>query len=327
MEEIIKNIYRIGVPLTGNPLKEVNCYFIKGIERDLLIDTGFRRDECYEILKAGLDEIGWDPDHLDVVLTHLHSDHSGLAADICGENSRIYINERDYELLVSVLNEENRKIMHDRFVTEGFEDAMVNRIQDTNPARKAALLKVDDRFTCIWDGVKFYVGDYVIRAISVPGHSPGNMMFWIESEQLMFTGDHILFDISPNITAYAEMKDALGDYLNSLEKAKKYPVKIALPGHRKSGDYHERIEALLVHHERRLKEAEDVVRQCPGMSAYEITGYMKWKIRAKNWEDFPETQRWYAVGECLSHLDHLRLTNRIMRKNVDGTWRYYIKEN
>lgn len=326
MEEIIKNIYRIGVPLTGNPLKEVNCYFIKGHERDLLIDTGFRRDECYEVLTKGLDEIGWDPERLDVAFTHLHSDHSGLAADITGENSQIFISDTDFDMLKSVLNGDNRKAMYDRFITEGFEPEMVVRIQNTNPAAKATLLRVDERFTCIWDGRKYYVGDYVIQAISVPGHSPGNMMYWIESEKLMFTGDHVLFDITPNITAYAMMKDALGDYLASLEKAAKYPVKIALPGHRKSGDYHARIEALLEHHKRRLNEAEDIVRQFPGMSAYEITGYMKWKIHAKNWDDFPETQRWYAVGECLSHLDHLRFNHRIIRKKVDGTWRYWVNK-
>lgn len=48
MEQIRDNIFRIGVPLRGNPLKEVNSYLIRGRERDLLIDTGFRRQECLE---------------------------------------------------------------------------------------------------------------------------------------------------------------------------------------------------------------------------------------------------------------------------------------
>lgn len=30
IEEVAKNIYRIGVVLPGNPLKELNSYFIRG---------------------------------------------------------------------------------------------------------------------------------------------------------------------------------------------------------------------------------------------------------------------------------------------------------
>ena len=75
-EKITDQIYRIGIPLPGNPLKELNSYFIRGEESDLLIDTGFRKEECRAALKAGLEELGADIERLDVLLTHLHSDHA-----------------------------------------------------------------------------------------------------------------------------------------------------------------------------------------------------------------------------------------------------------
>ena len=60
------------------------------------------------------------------------------------------------------------------------------------------------------------------------------------------------------------------------------------------------------------------------MTAYEIAGRMKWKIRARNWEEFPVTQKWFAVGEAMSHLDYLRTRGRIRRqKDADGFLRYY----
>ncbi len=43
IEELYPGIFRIGVVLPGNPLRELNSYFIRGEESDLLIDTGFRR--------------------------------------------------------------------------------------------------------------------------------------------------------------------------------------------------------------------------------------------------------------------------------------------
>ena len=96
-EEICKNIYRIPVRLTGNPLKELNSYLIKDPDRSLLIDTGFRRSECREDLLAGLAELGVYLEDIDIFLTHLHSDHSGLAAELIAPGGKVYIGEIDGE--------------------------------------------------------------------------------------------------------------------------------------------------------------------------------------------------------------------------------------
>ena len=57
-EEIVSGIYRIPVPLVGNPLKELNAYLLKGEDGNLLIDTGFRQPGCREALFSGLRELG-----------------------------------------------------------------------------------------------------------------------------------------------------------------------------------------------------------------------------------------------------------------------------
>ena len=41
-ERISEGLYRIPVPLPGNPLRELNSYLLTGGERAVLIDTGFR---------------------------------------------------------------------------------------------------------------------------------------------------------------------------------------------------------------------------------------------------------------------------------------------
>lgn len=40
IEEVLPGIYRIPVPLKGNPLKELNSYLIRG-DKNLLVDTAF----------------------------------------------------------------------------------------------------------------------------------------------------------------------------------------------------------------------------------------------------------------------------------------------
>ena len=99
-EEIRKNLYRVPVPLPGNPLKELNSYVIKGSDRTLVVDTGFRQEPCRRALFAGLRELGVHPEETDVLLTHLHSDHSGLSAEVAaGEGRHIYVGDVDRRLL------------------------------------------------------------------------------------------------------------------------------------------------------------------------------------------------------------------------------------
>lgn len=98
--QIEGNIYSIFVPLPDNPLRNLNAYLIKDDKRSLLIDTGFRRDECRDALLGGLAELGVSMENTDICLTHLHSDHTGLAPEIAGPNSKIFMSREDSRRLV-----------------------------------------------------------------------------------------------------------------------------------------------------------------------------------------------------------------------------------
>ena len=90
-EEILKNLYWIQIPLPKSPLKILNCYVIKGEKRDLIIDTGFNHPECKEALLNGLAELKINMDNTDILLTHLHSDHTGLVPEIAVEGTRAFL--------------------------------------------------------------------------------------------------------------------------------------------------------------------------------------------------------------------------------------------
>ncbi len=323
IEEVAKNIYRIGVPLPKNPLKELNSYFIRGDESDMLIDTGFRCDECREALEQGLRELGSDASRRDVLLTHIHSDHSGMADLFAGPGRKIYMSDIDLEYMKIFLEGETERLRKDRFASEGFTREMLDIIYANNPAVKMALKQLSDAFVGFKNGDTLTVGEYTLKALVVPGHTPGNCMFWAEKQGIMFSGDHILFDITPNITEWARVEDSLGDYLESLERVKRYDVRLTLPGHRKTGDYSKRIDELISHHRVRIAEALGIVERFPGMSAYDIAGKMTWKIKADCWEDFPIVQKRFAVGECISHLDYLIKRDKVRKAFSEGCWRYY----
>ena len=77
--EVMKDIFRLEVPLPKSPLKALNSYLIRGKDRSLLIDTGFNRPECGEALRKELEALNVRMEETDIYLTHLHSDHTGLA--------------------------------------------------------------------------------------------------------------------------------------------------------------------------------------------------------------------------------------------------------
>ena len=322
-QEIIPNLYRLPVPLPGNPLKELNAYLIRGKDRCLLVDTGFRQEACRQALFTQLKQFGLGPGDVDVLLTHCHSDHSGLAPEAAGERGVIYVSATDRRAL-DVTGEERARRWEGltaRFAAEGFPPEMLAHMETTNPAR-SMVPEEGGHYESLADGQVLEAGGFTLRALLMPGHTPGQMCFWLEKEGLMLLGDHVLFDITPNITAWPDMSDALGAYLDSLDRIRAYAPVRALPGHRGPGDLAERVDQLKEHHRRRLEEALKAVREHPGAGAYELAGHMTWKIRARNWAEFPVAQKWFAVGECMSHLDRLIVEGRITRRVEGGRNRY-----
>ena len=52
---------------------------------------------------------------------------------------------------------------------------------------------------------------------------------------------------------------------------------------------------------------------------------MQWDIKAKDWNDFPASQKWFAVGEAAAHLKHLVKLGKIKEEVIDGVGYYSIK--
>ncbi|MBI5116169.1 MBL fold metallo-hydrolase, partial [Candidatus Poribacteria bacterium] len=97
VEEIAANLYRLEIPLPGNPLKSINSYVIKGSARNLIVDTGMNRKVCMEVMREGLGKLAVDLSATDFFVTHLHADHFGLVAELATDTSKVYFNKPDAE--------------------------------------------------------------------------------------------------------------------------------------------------------------------------------------------------------------------------------------
>jgi glyoxylase-like metal-dependent hydrolase (beta-lactamase superfamily II) len=309
VNEIAKRLYRIVIPLPNSPLKDLNSYIIKGDDRNLIIDTGFNRSVCYEAMRKGLNELEIDLTRTDFMLTHMHADHTGLVTRLATGGSRIYFSRIDSQ----VFDENNGwQSLIDFAEINGFPADKLQKALASHPGFKYSPEK-KPVFTLIDDGDVIECGGYHLLCIATPGHTKGHICLYERDKKIFFTGDHILFDITPHIESWAYTTNSLADYMASLDKVYSLLVDLVLPGHRNfQGDLKSRIDELKIHHRERADEVMDILGKRE-MNAYNIAAGMNWDIDCESWEDFPVAQKWFATGEAIAHLRYLESEGRIIR--------------
>ncbi len=201
----------------------VNVYLIKR-EPITLIDTGPLTDDAWEALRAGLAREGLEiADVRRVLLTHGHQDHFGLArriADLSG--ARLLGGRLDRE---QFRMRRNSKLLLDSLARAdfGLGPRFLMMLAVSHVDHFAAPLAEWDELS----GGETLPGDrWSVVVRSTPGHTPGCLTFDIPEAGLLFTGDTVLRDITPNaivdedperpgeafrsVTRYFETLEAIG---------------------------------------------------------------------------------------------------------------------
>jgi hypothetical protein len=102
--------------------------------------------------------------------------------------------------------------------------------------------------------------------------------------------------------------------LASLDKVYELDIELVLPGHRSIfRNCKERILELKDHHQKRLEEIISILRKGK-KNAFQVASQMSWDITYDSWDLFPMTQKWFAIGEAISHLKYLEEKKRIKRE-------------
>jgi glyoxylase-like metal-dependent hydrolase (beta-lactamase superfamily II) len=300
-EEVLENLYRIEVPLPDNPLKSLNAYVIKGGARTLVIDTGLNRPECIEAVTTGLSSLDVGLPTTDVFVTHFHADHLGLAFLLYEQGATIYLNQPDAERILGFFDRTQLEL---RARMNGFPEGEVRTAIDNHPAFRYGV-RQDVPFHSLQDGDSLVLGSYHFSCLQTPGHSFGHQCLYDARQRLLISGDHILGDITPNIQCWHDGWNPLESYLANLDRVSALDVNLVLPGHRSIfSDFHGRIEELVAHHHARNLEVLSILNGS-SMTAYEVASRMTWDIVCDSWEEFPISQKWFAVGEGLAHLVYL----------------------
>lgn len=319
-------VFRIPLPLPGDGLRAVNVYVIEHGDSVTLIDAGWAVAQTTQALARGLAELGRGfTDVSRVLVTHVHRDHYSYAVEI----------RRRWGTHIALGSGEADTLRALRQQAQGRQaDGLSLRLRAAGASALAGIIgraprRVGD--LDYWDPPDEWIEgrqqialkDRTLESVPTPGHTRGHVVFTDEAAGGMFTGDHLLPRITPSIGfEAAPAASPLADYLRSLAVVKRLPDMQLLPAHGPpTASTHERADALLAHHERRLEDSATAVA-AGAATGLEVARRLAWTRRERHLEDLDPYNQMLAVLETVAHLSVLVAQGRIRHRVSDGVGEY-----
>ncbi|MFA4885726.1 MAG: MBL fold metallo-hydrolase [Desulfotomaculaceae bacterium] len=311
-------IHSISVP-TPYLVGPTNAYIIKN-QPYTLVDPGPETEDAKKSLLEGLASLGVAlKDISRVVITHSHSDHSGLVRWI-GEQAgaEIYVHNLEVRKL-----QKEYIYYHERlpfFREAGMPENVMNEIfADKDPVVKPVL--PESGVVVLHGGEELAFTGGLTRVLHLPGHTSGHICLFEPESSTLLAGDFILKHITPNPVMEADRDDfskrspALRQYLESLKKAEKMKIGLILPGHGKTIDNsRETMVNAQSHHARRLEAFLAILSGGP-LNAYQLMREIYPRIRG--------FQIYLGISEIFAHLDYLLEVGRAVREEHGGVPIYH----
>lgn len=306
-------------PRVTKGLPYVLPYLIRHGGDTMLVDCGWNTDAAHAALEEGMREHGAHPSEItQLVITHVHPDHYGMSGRLKQESScEVVMHEREADFIAS-------RYFAPRGLTDEMEQYMAQhgvpalRAPEMSRGSMSMLDKVQpaaaDRK--LHGGETLRAGDFEFEVVWTPGHAPGHICLYEPNRKLLFSGDHILPTITPNVSMHAQTSgDPLGDYMRSLEVVAELDVEHVLPAHEFDiRELKRRVAEIRDHHRERLDEMLACVDA--GATAWDVAGRVRWATGTL--DEFEPFMQRAAVGETLSHLEHLFEQGRLSKVKREG---------
>jgi len=320
IHEVLDKIYKIELPIPF-PLATMNVYFIDDSPRTL-VDVGIKTEASFETLKKGLETIGVGLNSIErILVTHGHIDHYGQAKRVSSlSGAPIYVHPKEYGRIRSIIH--SLGFIKSILLRNGAPEALVNEAIRYMESAQIMADPLDEAFF-LNDGDSILFKSMAWKTILCPGHSPGMLCFYWPEKKILFTGDHLLKEITPNpvLTVNGSKPPfrypSLKEYLTSLEKIEKMDISLLLPAHGEEVyDVKGLIQKIFSHHKERMDRVlfslsqgertpfEIAMDLFPGVSPFEV---------------------FLGISEAVGHLDILK-EKGIVKVNEKEGKDYYSLE-
>jgi glyoxylase-like metal-dependent hydrolase (beta-lactamase superfamily II) len=320
-------IHRIPVPVpfpqAGGP---VNVYLLEEADGGLLMwDSGLGSPEAEAALEEGFQRLGRRFGEVRrILVSHGHVDHYG-AARFVQERHGGRVPVRAHPADVPKIAESgwrwrDRAPLYaahlarlgtppealERIAREGEKGfRLARRVPEVEPLEEGAVVETRH---------------LTLRALHMPGHTPGLVCLHAPEQRLLLSADHLLEKISPNPLIELGPNGEEGwfrplvAYLASLARTRALELDLVLPGHGAPFAGHRAvIDALVAFYVRRQARIRELLDRGP-LTAYEISRAL-----------FPSSRpgdAFLTVSETIANLEAMEADGTARRELVDGVWRF-----
>jgi len=323
IDEVLRGIYKIQVPLPIPVVGSMNCYVLKDRKRSLVVDPGMAHEMCYRAVTTGLGEIGIDLEETDFLITHHHVDHFPLVARIMKKGSKIYGNSIEAQIIEKIASGAILPILSRFLHSMGFPEENPERVLSELLGEEYRALNPWP-FHFIENGSHIIKGSRSFRCILTPGHSPGHTCLYQSDSKLLIAGDVF----SPVLFFFTDTDNPLRSHFASFTNLNLIGASTILPGHGDIlTDIKQTTERLVTHHKERNSE---IVRALSdrSMDAYEVANRLAVGTQGSgNWNNLPAILKFIATRDCFAHLVHLEADDWVRKNSHAGRMVYSLTES
>lgn len=297
---------------TPFPMGPTNTYLIKK-DPLTLIDCGIKTEEGMQALTEQLKDMNLKVEDIrQVIITHGHIDHFGLAAKIQRvSGASVFIHEKEIKKIKERPSHIERVVK--LLAYNGLTEELCKE-QFEYCRQEFKYIEPPEEITGIKGGHTFSFDDFDLECLSTPGHAFGHICFYEKKDGLLFSGDTILDRITPNPLIEPLTEQPLGreksliQYIDSINRLRKLRITRIFPGHGEQiTDADRRFQELDIHHRKRKKRVSITAAGLKVFNAFELV--------AEFFRNLKEPlDVILCMSEILGYLDLLEADGKVIRE-------------
>jgi len=325
-KEVAPGVLWVRMPLPF-ALRWINLWLIEDGDGWTVVDTGVATEESRNHWRTifASPALRGKP-VTNVLCTHMHPDHVGLAGWITQQfDCPLWMSRLEYVTCRMLVADTGREAPEDgvRFYrAAGWDEEALETYRKRFGGFGRLVAPLPESFRRLRAGEEMQIGGRRWHIVGGNGHSPEHLCLWCPELNVFISGDQILPRISSNVSVHPTEPDAdpLTDWLESCARLQEeIPADVlVLPAHNEPFvGAHARLQELIDWHEVSLDKVEQCLREEPRR----VVDLFAVLFRRAITSDL----RMFATGEALAHLNCLIGRGRARRRTTpEGVWLYEV---
>lgn len=319
--EVADGVFWLRQPLPM-ALNHINVWALRDGDGWAIVDTGLDTTEARDLWEQALaGPLGGRP-VTQVICTHMHPDHVGLAGWLCARfDAPLLMSRLEYVTMrMLVADTGPAPETGARFYRAcGWSEDQIEHWRSRFGLFGRAVSPPPASYVRLVDGQALVIDGQTWRLVGGDGHSPEHICLLREHDGVFISGDQVLPKISSNISVWPTEPDAdpLADWMASLRRLRRdLPGDLmVLPSHGEPFfGLHHRLEALERGHEVSLKRLERRLEE--PRRAIDV-------FAALFGRPIDDGLLGMATGESVAHLSYLVGQGRAIREtDAQGVWHW-----